>query len=273
MADTQATIILGDAANMSCIGAGEARLVVTSPPYFSDELASVLSGRRRKQLDIAGTWSRVESYARALDGAFRDIARIVGVTGLCCIETKDLAFGEFRLPLAALHAQQAREAGLWVRSSFLFRSTGIKPSHLPEFFQVPSVGNFRTLDSSTMLVCSHPAWQQQHGQPLDLERRVRLELIAPLWKLTPARVDRTHVHQSPPVLVRRLIELLSSPGDLVVDPFAGSGQAIRIARKIGRNAIGYESDPVRHAAAIAALVSAGVARAGIRATARGKSRT
>ena len=42
--------------------------------------------------------------------------------------------------------------------------------------------------------------------------------------------------------MRRLILLLSEPGDLVVDPFAGGGNMLQQAQKLGRRIAGYEID-------------------------------
>jgi hypothetical protein len=96
-------------------------------------------------------------------------------------------------------------------------------------------------------------WEQD-GLPADPKR---LELISPHWRVMPARHGRIHEHQTPPAIVRRMIELYSAEGELVVDPFAGSGQVLRIARELGRNAIGYECDKARHQAARRALDGCG----------------
>jgi site-specific DNA-methyltransferase (adenine-specific) len=43
--------------------------------------------------------------------------------------------------------------------------------------------------------------------------------------------------------MRALIAAYSMPGDLVIDPFAGAGTVLRLARALGRRAVGYEIDP------------------------------
>jgi hypothetical protein len=55
--------------------------------------------------------------------------------------------------------------------------------------------------------------------------------------------DRYHEWQKPIELMERLIRNSSSVGDLVFDPFAGSGSTLIAAAKLGRNAIGCDSDP------------------------------
>lgn len=254
MHEATATIVCGDSCAMECIASGEAALIVTSPPYYPNSVARILGGSRTRQVNVAGIWSKIDAFAQSLRPVFREMARVVGDRGLCCIETKDLEFGGFRLPLAALHARLAADCGLLVRFDVPFRTAGAKPSHFPAFLKDPRVGNFRVLVASRILVCSTQRWRSSPGVPLSLDRRARLELISPLWRVAAARSGRLHAHQTPPEVVRRLIQLFTNVGDLVVDPFAGSGQVLAIARSMGRNAIGYECDPATHARALDALM-------------------
>ncbi len=49
--------------------------------------------------------------------------------------------------------------------------------------------------------------------------------------------------QLPAALVRRIIAVSSSPGETVLDPFAGSGTTLAVAAELGRQAIGCELNP------------------------------
>lgn len=46
-----------------------------------------------------------------------------------------------------------------------------------------------------------------------------------------------------------LIETFSAPGDLVLDPFAGSGSSLAAAKMLGRDYLGIELDAGYHAIA------------------------
>ncbi len=54
--------------------------------------------------------------------------------------------------------------------------------------------------------------------------------------------DRWHKWQKPEALAERLIRLCSSPGDIVVDPFAGTGTFGIVAAQFGRTAYGCDID-------------------------------
>lgn len=49
-----------------------------------------------------------------------------------------------------------------------------------------------------------------------------------------------HPSPKPVPLMQRLLEVVSEPGDLILDPFMGSGATLRAAKDLGRKAIGIE---------------------------------
>ena len=61
--------------------------------------------------------------------------------------------------------------------------------------------------------------------------------------LKPGTYEKEHPCQMPEALAGRLIRFLTDPGDVVLDPFAGSGTTLIAATKLGRNSIGIEIDP------------------------------
>lgn len=68
--------------------------------------------------------------------------------------------------------------------------------------------------------------------------------MSSVWTLTaPGRDEKTegkHPTQKPLALLERIIRASSNPGDLVLDPFMGSGTTVTAATKLGRRAVGIE---------------------------------
>lgn len=56
--------------------------------------------------------------------------------------------------------------------------------------------------------------------------------------------ERLHCTQKPTALVKWFINTYTQPGDLVLDPTAGSGSTGIAALQTGRRFVGYETDPV-----------------------------
>jgi DNA modification methylase len=61
------------------------------------------------------------------------------------------------------------------------------------------------------------------------------------------RSDRVHTTQKPLSLMLELVELFTSPGDVILDPFSGSATTALAALRLGRRCIAIERDP-RYAA-------------------------
>lgn len=63
------------------------------------------------------------------------------------------------------------------------------------------------------------------------------------WKRDSSKqYPKIHPTQKPVGVLKKLIEIFTDPGDVVIDPVAGSGTTLRAAYELGRNAYGFEVD-------------------------------
>ncbi len=95
-------------------------------------------------------------------------------------------------------------------------------------------------------------YRNQDGSPRDWEENaggnfrlthpsnIWTDLTIPFWSM-PENTD--HPTQKPEKLLARIILASSNPGDVVFDPFAGSGTTSVTAQKLNRNYAGVEIDP------------------------------
>ena len=60
------------------------------------------------------------------------------------------------------------------------------------------------------------------------------------WLRDGANIPKLHSTQKPIMVLKRLIEIFTDVGDVVIDPCAGSGSTLRAAKELGRNAYGFE---------------------------------
>ena len=70
-----------------------------------------------------------------------------------------------------------------------------------------------------------------------------------------ANVPKIHPTQKPLALLKRLIEIFTDEGDVVIDPCAGSGSTLRAAAEMGRSAYGFEVDKEFYKSAVEKMLS------------------
>lgn len=60
------------------------------------------------------------------------------------------------------------------------------------------------------------------------------------WKRDGKEIPKLHPTQKPVNLLKKLIEIFTDEGDIVIDPCCGSGSTLRAAREINRDSYGFE---------------------------------
>ncbi len=85
-------------------------------------------------------------------------------------------------------------------------------------------------------------WVEKNGERYRWTHpsNIWIDLCVPFWSMPENTV---HPVQKPEKLVARIVEASSNPGDLVLDPFLGSGTTAVVARRLGRQFLGFEINP------------------------------
>lgn len=97
---------------------------------------------------------------------------------------------------------------------------------------------------------------EDFGPYIDYERPYLRAVAYSVWDITPVnspRLDEKHAAPFPEEIPRRLIELFTYPGEIVLDPFAGAGTSLRIAKELGRIPAGVEMSKAYYSAALKRL--------------------
>lgn len=231
---------------MPAVAAGEAALVVTSPPYPMIAMWDSL---------FASAGARgYEEMHRVLDGVWREVARVLMPGGLACVVVGDAlrkTDGHFRLFPNHSRITQAFEAlGFHALPYILWKKPTNRPNaFLGSGFSPPNA--YVTLDCEFILIFRKGGLRK--FPPGDERRRASIYSkgerdlwFSQIWDLRGSRQTRGGLARRtagfPPEVPRRLISMFSVKGDLVVDPFAGTGTTLAQAIALGRRAVGYELD-------------------------------
>lgn len=236
-----ARVYQGNSARMDLLRDGEADMVFSSPPYFSSHTESLLRLRVAEQNDPVEVQRQITEYALTLRPVFEESRRILRPGGALVLQTKDIRYGKFLLPLADTHCEMFLNSGLFLVTRVQWLATPGPRKRLPGFVKRPLRGAYRASDTENFMVFSHPEGLSV-GSKVDELKDSPTALVNPLWRLAVRHRKDDHPFASPRSVIRRFIALYSSPGDLIVDPFAGFGTILREAVSMGRRGLGWDID-------------------------------
>ncbi|HEX9710915.1 MAG TPA: site-specific DNA-methyltransferase [Candidatus Thermoplasmatota archaeon] len=255
------TVHLADARAMGAVADGSVALVVTSPPYPH---VAMWDGAFRAL--GATDW---QGQHAVLDAVWAEVARALMPGGIACVVVGDAlrkVEGSFQLfPNHARVMDALARLGLMALPYILWKKPTNRPNaFLGSGFLPPNA--YVTLDCEFILVFRKGPLRAfpPHDGRRAASRYTKAERdrwFSQVWELPGARQRQAGVGRRtaafPPEVPARLVRMFSVEGDLVLDPFAGTGTALAEAVRAGRDAVGYEVDP-----ALRGAIEAAVARAG-----------
>jgi site-specific DNA-methyltransferase (adenine-specific) len=216
---------------MSELPGESVHLVVTSPPYN-------VGKEYDQDLSLA-------DYLAFLQRVWGECLRALVDGGRLCINVANLGRKPY-IPLHAFILQGVLELGFHMRGEIIWNKAA-SASASTAWGSWQSAANPTLRDvHEYILVFSKGSFSRKKpaGQPDTISRDEFLETTKSVWTF-PTETARKVGHPAPfPVeLPRRLIQLYTFAGDLVLDPFMGSGQTAIAALRTGRRFVGYETDP------------------------------
>jgi len=214
--------------NMSEIPDNSVHLMITSPPYN-------VGKEYDKDLSL-------EEYLKLIQNVMKEVYRVLTPGGRVCINIANIG----RKPYIPLHAHITqimlglgflmRGEVIWNKSSSAGASTA--------WGSWKSANNPILRDTHEyILIFSKNTFSRKKGCKKDtIAKEEFLEYTKSIWSF-PAASAKKIGHPAPfsEELPRRLIQLYSFEGDVILDPFIGSGQTAIAALKSGRFYIGYDT--------------------------------
>jgi len=238
---------LGDARDMRAVPDGSVALVVTSPPYFAGK-------QYEEELEREGVPSSYAEYLQLLTDVFADCVRALEPGGRIAVNVANLGRKPYRsLSADVIHVLQD-DLKLLLRGEVIWRKGEGAAGNC-------AWGSFRNAANPVLrdttervVIASKGRFDRAKARPererLDLPYETTIDadefMAATLdvWDIPPESARRvSHPAPFPVELPERLIRLYTYQGDLVLDPFMGSGSTLVAARRLGRRYVGYDLDP------------------------------
>jgi DNA modification methylase len=254
-------IFIGSAAHMDQVEDSSVGLVVTSPPYFAGKAYEEALGEDH----VPATYTE---YLDMLTDVFAECVRKLEPGGRIAINVANLGRKPYRsLSSDVVDILQARLKLLLRGEVIWVKSRGAAGSCAWGSFQRPTNPVIRDL-SERVIIASKGRFDRaltqrqrsERGLPSEgsIFRDEFMEATTDVWEIAPERASRVnHPAPFPVELPERLIHLYTYRGDLVLDPFMGSGTTAVAAVATDRHYVGYDTDPDYVAAAKARVAAEG----------------
>ena len=242
----KATLYLADSRSLKELKDESVDLVVTSPPYWHIKDYGV-----ENQI---GYGQSLHEYLKDLYRVFKECFRVLKGGTRLCVNIGDqfarsIVYGKYKvIPLHAEIISMCEDIGfdymgaiIWQKKTTMNTTGG---AVIMGSFPYPPNGIVE-IDYEFILIFKKEGKRKVSKEIKECSKLTKeewKEYFSGHWKIGGAR-QINHEAVFPDEIPRRLIKMFSFYGDTVLDPFAGSGTALKVALELGRNAIGYEINP------------------------------
>lgn len=240
------TLVCGDARDMSLVAANSVALVVTSPPYFAGKAYETALGE-------GGVPASYLEYLAMLHQVFRECLRVLEPGGRMAVNVANLGRKPFRSLASDVIRILQDDLGMLLRGEIVWmKGEGATGSCAWGSFASASNPCLRDLTERVILASKGrfdraiPRKKRAKlGLPHEdtIERQEFMESTLDVWKIRPESARKVgHPAPFPVELPARLIRLNTYKGDVVLDPFLGSGSTAVAAAQNGRSFVGFDTD-------------------------------
>jgi site-specific DNA-methyltransferase (adenine-specific) len=241
--EVQNRILPGSSERMAELPDRCLHLMITSPPYnvtkeYDDDLT-------------------LREYLALLERVFAEIYRVLVEGGRACINVANLGRKPY-IPLSDHISHLMTQIGFHMRGEIIWaKGAGAGVSMAWGSWQSASNPVLRDTHEYILVFCKGAYSRPARGRQSTITREQFMEWTKSVWTM-PTESARKVGHPAPfPLeLPARLVQLYTYAGDVVLDPFMGSGTTAIAARQAGRVFVGYETNADYRARAEARIAAA-----------------
>lgn len=238
-------------------------LIYLDPPFFTEKTHSLKNRERTKKFSFDDIWGSEKEYAEFLKkriSLMRDVLKESGSIFVHCDKNGEHII---RAILDQVFGTKNFQAEIiWSYKRWSNSKKGLLPAHQNIYFYSKSKNfKFNTIYTSYSETTNidqilQRRTRDKHNKSIydidnsgnfkhsDKKKGVPLSDVWEIPYLNPKAKERVgYPTQKPLLLLDRIIELTTEKGDLVLDPFCGSGTTCVASKLLGRNYIGIDESP------------------------------
>ncbi|HZM14069.1 MAG TPA: site-specific DNA-methyltransferase [Bacteroidales bacterium] len=211
-------------------------LIFADPPYNLQLKGDLFRPDQSKVSAVNDHWDKFgsfKSYDEFTGAWLRECHRVIKNTG--SIWVIGTYHNIFRV------GSVLQDTGFWILNDIIW----IKTNPMPNFMGTRFNNAHETLIWATKSKASKYTFHYRTMKGFNDDLQMRSDWLIPICQGAERLREngqKAHSTQKPEELLYRIILATSNQGDLVLDPFAGTGTTAAVAKKLGRNFIGFERE-------------------------------
>ena len=234
-------------------------LIYLDPPFLTQRTHQ-LSSKNGKEYSFDDSWSNSEEYVAFMKDRLAQMHRVLKSTGSIFLHCDTSAVHLLRMSLDQVFgASNFRSEIIWTYKRWSNAKKGLLNAHQTILFysktkdfkfnkqyveyspttNLDQILQERVRDSRNKTVYK----TDSNGDIVNSKEKKGVPL-SDVWEipfLNPKAKERTgYPTQKPIALLLRILEIASDPGDLILDPFCGSGTTLVASKLCARKAIGID---------------------------------
>lgn len=254
-------IIEGDCLEiMNSIDNNSIDLIYLDPPFFTERTHSLTNRDRTQKYSFDDIWKNNLSYAEFMQVRLEKMHALLKDSGSIFVHCDKNAEQLIRALLDSIFGEKNFQSEIiWSYKRWSNSKRGLLPNHQNiYFYSKTDKFKFNTIYTSYSETTNIDQNLQnrtrdkfnksvyaldENGDP-KLGKEKKGVPLSDVWEipyLNPKAKERVgYPTQKPLLLLDRIVELVTNKGDLVLDPFCGSGTTCVSAKMLGRNYIGID---------------------------------
>jgi site-specific DNA-methyltransferase (adenine-specific) len=239
---------------------GQADLIYFDPPFFTQKKHSLMSREDSKVYEFDDKYESIEDYLLLIKQALVQCRRVLKNTGSVFLHCDKTASHNIRIVLDDIFGKENFQSEIvWSYKRWSNSKKGLLNSHQIIFFYSKTADfKFNTIYtdySATTNIDQILQDRERNGKGKSVYKRdekgnpilgkekkgVPLSDVWEIPYLNPKAKERTgYPTQKPVLLLNQIVSLVTDEGDLVIDPFCGSGTTCVSAKHLKRNYLGFD---------------------------------
>ncbi|MDC9722993.1 MAG: DNA methyltransferase [Urechidicola sp.] len=236
-------------------------LVYFDPPFFTQKKHSLVTRDNSKKYEFSDSWDSLDDYLELIESCLKECNRILKDTGSVFLHCDKIASHYIRVSLDKVFGMKNfRSEIIWSYKRWSNSKKGLLNSHQNIYFYsksknfkfnqyytdyAPTTNLDQILQDRQKTSNGKSVYKKDESGNIVLGKEKKGVPLSDTWEipyLNPKAKERVgYPTQKPVLLLNQIIKIVTDKGDLVVDPFCGSGTTCVAAKSMNRNFIGIDA--------------------------------